>query len=50
MAAQAFVTPDGHKLLLANKRNRDSRHRIARRDKAQAVTVDMETGDGPGAA
>ncbi len=47
VAAQAFVTHAGHKLLLANKRNRSVEIALPDADKAQAVTVDLETGDGP---
>jgi hypothetical protein len=48
VAAQAFVTPAGHKLLLANKRNHTVAIALPDAGKAQAVTVDLETGDGPG--
>ncbi len=48
VAAQAFVTPAGHKLLLTNKRNRTVEIALPDADKAQAVAVDQETGDGPG--
>jgi len=48
VAAQAFVTPAGHKLLLANKRNRTVEIVLPDADKAQALTVDLETGNGPG--
>jgi hypothetical protein len=47
VAAQAFVTPAGHRLLLANKRNRTVEIALPDADKAQAVTVDLETVDGP---
>jgi hypothetical protein len=48
VAAQAFVTSAGRKLLLTNKRNRTLEIALPDADTAQAVTVDMETGDGPG--
>ena len=48
VAAQAFVTSAGRKLLLTNKRNRTVEIALPDADTAQAVTVDMETGDGPG--
>ena len=44
VAAQAFVTPAGHKLLLANKRNRTVDNRIARR--RQGAGGDRGHGDG----
>jgi hypothetical protein len=47
VAAQAFVTPNGHKLLLANKRNHAVEIQLADADKASALTVDLESGDGP---
>jgi hypothetical protein len=44
--AQAFITPAGHKLLLANKRN--SAIDVPLPDgSATALTVDEQTGDGP---
>jgi hypothetical protein len=48
VAAQAFVTSAGRKLLLTNKRNRTLEIALPDADKAQAVMVDVETGDGPG--
>jgi len=45
--AQAFVTPGGHKLLLANKRNRAVEVALPDGDRATALTVDAATGDGP---
>ncbi len=47
VAAQAFVTPAGRKLLLANKRNHAVEIQLPDADKASALTVDLETGDGP---
>jgi hypothetical protein len=47
VAAQAFVTPTGKKLLLANKRNKAVDVALPDADKATAQTVDLETGDGP---
>ena len=47
LAAQAFVTPGGRKLLVANKRNHDVEITLPDADKASAITVDLETGDGP---
>ena len=48
--AQAFVTPTGRKLLLANKRNQEVELALPDADKASALTVDAETGDGPARA
>ncbi len=45
--AQAYVTPSGHKLLLLNKRNRAIDVSLQDGDKASAMTVDVQTGDGP---
>jgi len=47
VAAQAFITPGGRKLLLANKRNHAVEIKLPDADKASALTVDLETGDGP---
>ncbi len=47
VAAQAFITPGGHKLLLANKRNHAAEIKLPETDKASALTVDLATGDGP---
>ena len=47
MEAQAFITPGGHKLLLANKRDRAVEVPLQDADKASALTVDEQTGDGP---
>ncbi|HTB97376.1 MAG TPA: hypothetical protein VK716_10240 [Terracidiphilus sp.] len=47
VAAQAFVTSTGKKLLLANKRNKAVTVTLADAEKATARTVDLETGDGP---
>jgi len=47
VAAQAYLTPRGRKLLLANKRNQAIQVELADADKAAARTVDEQTGDGP---
>ncbi len=47
LATQAFVTPTGRKLLILNKRNRDAEIALPDADKATALTVDLETADGP---
>jgi hypothetical protein len=47
VAAQAFITPAGRKLLLANKRNQSIELPLPDSDKAMALTVDLQTGDGP---
>lgn len=47
LAAQAFITPTGRKLLLVNKRDRAIEAPLPDADKASALTVDVETGDGP---
>ena len=47
VTAQAFITPAGHKLLLANQRNRVVEIKLPDADKASALTVDLATGDGP---
>lgn len=47
VAAQAFVTPGGHKLLLANKRAWAVDVALPDSDKASAVAVDGQSGDGP---
>jgi hypothetical protein len=47
LAAQAFLTPEGRKLLLVNKRDRAFDVPLEDADKASALTVDVETGDGP---
>jgi hypothetical protein len=46
VAAQAYVTPAGRKVLLANKRNRAVEVSVADADKATAMAVDEQTGDG----
>ncbi len=46
LAAQAFLTPRGRKLLLVNRRNRAQEIELPDADKAAARTVDEETGDG----
>jgi hypothetical protein len=47
VAAQAFITPGGRKLLLANKRNRAVEIALPDAARASALTVDLTTGDGP---
>jgi hypothetical protein len=47
LAAQAYITPAGHKLLLANKRDKAIEISLPDAEKASALTVDLETGDGP---
>jgi len=47
LAAQGFVTPAGRKLLLVNKRDRAIEVTLADAEKATALTVDGQTGDGP---
>jgi hypothetical protein len=47
VAAQAFLTPRGRRLLLANKRNRPVDVELPDVDNAAARTVDEQTGDGP---
>ncbi len=50
LAAQAYVTPGGRKLLLANKRDKAVDVPIPDAEKASALTVDLQTGDGPARA
>ena len=47
VTAQAFVTASGHKLLLVNKRNHAVEIALPDADKASALTVDLESGEGP---
>jgi hypothetical protein len=47
LAAQAFLTPKGRKLLLVNKRDRAVDLPLEDADKARALAVDAGTGDGP---
>jgi hypothetical protein len=47
LAAQAFITPGGRKLLLVNKRDWELQVPLKDADKATALTVDVESGDGP---
>lgn len=47
LVAQAFITPKGRKLLLANKRNRPIDISVPDAEHASALTVDEQTGDGP---
>lgn len=47
---QAFITPAGKKLLLANKRDHAIEIPLPDADKATALTVDVQTGDGPARA
>jgi hypothetical protein len=46
VAAQGFVTEGGRKLLLANERNHAVDVELPDSEKASALTVDAETGDG----
>lgn len=50
VAAQAFVTPTGRKLLLANKRNRSISISVPNAAGATALAVDARSGDGPARA
>jgi hypothetical protein len=43
--AQAFVTPSGHKLLLANKRDYAIEANLPDAQNASALTVDESTGN-----
>ncbi len=45
--AQAFITPSGHKLLLANKRNYAVKIELPDAQNGSALAVDESTGDGP---
>jgi len=47
LEAQAFLTPAGRKLLLANKRDRPLEVTLPDAAKATALTVDLQSGDGP---
>jgi hypothetical protein len=47
IAAQAFITPGGHKLLLVNRRNRAVEISLPDAATARVVTVDEQSGDGP---
>jgi hypothetical protein len=47
LAAQAYLTPAGRKLLVVNKRNRAIEISLPDADKASALTVDATTGEGP---
>lgn len=47
VAAQAYITPSGHKLLLANKQNHAIEVKLPDAAKATALTVDESTGDEP---
>jgi hypothetical protein len=47
LAAQAFITPTGRKLLLLNKRDRAVDVLLPDANKASASTVDVESGDSP---
>ena len=47
IAAQAFVTPAGHKLLLVNKRNRPVDVAVPGVEQTSVLSVDLESGDGP---
>jgi len=50
LAVQAFLTPTGQKLLLVNKRSRAFEVGIGDAAKANALTVDAVSGDGPARA
>jgi len=47
LAAQAFVTAGGRKLLLVNKRNRELEIPLPDAEKVSVLAVDEKTGDGP---
>jgi hypothetical protein len=47
LAAQAFVTPAGKKLLLVSRRNRAIEVQLGDAAKASALTVDVDSGEGP---
>lgn len=47
LAAQAYITRAGRKLLLVNKRDRSIEVPLPNAGNASALTVDQETGDGP---
>ncbi len=47
LAAQAYITSAGHKILIVNKRNRAFEIALPDAGKASALTVDLSTGDGP---
>ncbi len=47
LEAQAFVTPEGRKLLLINKHDHALDLSLPDADRASALAVDVETGDGP---
>jgi len=47
VAAQAFATAAGHKVLLVNKRNHAAEIALPDANKASALAVDLESGDGP---
>jgi hypothetical protein len=47
LIAQAFVTASGRKLLIVNKRDRAIDLPLKDAEKASALTVDVQTGDGP---
>jgi hypothetical protein len=50
VVAQGFVTASGHKVLLANKRNRAVMVQLPDAGTATALTVDEASGDGPARA
>jgi hypothetical protein len=47
LAAQAYITSAGRKMLIVNKRNRTLEISLPDGGKASALTVDPSTGDGP---
>jgi len=47
LSAQAFITPEGHKLLLVNKRNREQIVGMPSLSSSKALAVDPVSADGP---
>ncbi len=47
LEAQAFITSAGHKLLLVNKRNLATDVPLPDAERATALTVDLQSGEGP---
>ncbi len=47
LESQAFITPAGHKLLLVNKRALPTDVILPEADNATALTVDLQSGEGP---
>jgi hypothetical protein len=50
VAAQGFMTPTGRKLLLVNRRNREIDVAVPDAEKANSLTVDAQSGEGPARA